>query len=104
MAQFARAEAAQDGERAVFAYQAIVQEEAAHGRVKKVGERVAVQVYDEDLAARDAAQLVQDMDDLLVFEMMREERADGVIETTFIAIRSPIISSRPVAASSSIIA
>jgi len=50
--KLARAEAAQDGERAVFAYQAIMEEEAATGREEIIGERMAMKVVSITPSAR----------------------------------------------------
>ena len=58
----------------------VVEEEAARGRVEVVGERVPVDVYRVDAPPRDARHLPEHGDDALVAEVVREERADGVVE------------------------
>src|SRR5437588_3645270 len=72
-AQFARDEAAQYGERAVLAYEAVMEEEATDGRVEVVCDGVTVQVYDVDAPARGARHLAEQPDGLLVAEVVREQ-------------------------------
>ena len=75
-----RLETFQNRERAILANQTIVQKQMTDRRVKKIGDRVAIEIDDKDPSPRNAGHLPQDLDRARVVKVMQRQRLNHIIE------------------------
>src|ERR1044071_1142068 len=71
-------ETSQYRKRAVVTEQTILQHEFSQRRVKEIRQRIAVQINYKDAATCNTVHLAQNIHDLLVDKVMREERTHDV--------------------------
>ena len=77
---FVRLETFQNRERAVFTNQTIVKEQMTNRRVKKIGNRIAIEIDDEDPTPRNARHLPQDLYSAGIVKMMQRQRLNHIIK------------------------